>query len=252
MSQLHNSILAPFVEKLRGRGNLDRADCTAILDLPYRISPLRRHEFIVREDEMARECCVLLSGIAMRHKVAGNGLRQIFSIHMRGDAVDLHNSLLGRADHNLEMLSNGEGAFVPIEAINVLTMSRPRVAQAMWRETLVDASIFREWTLNIGRRDARSRMAHVLCEFAIRLELVGLTEATGYELPMTQEELGDALALTSIHVSRTLKALEAENLVSRSRRSVKILDWHRLAKIGDFDAGYLHLPEGARAISIAH
>ena len=179
----------------------------------------------------------------MRHKVAGNGLRQIFSLHMRGDAVDLHNSLLGRADHNLEMLSGGEGAFIPVDAIRELTLAHPAIGHAMWCETLVDAAIFREWMLNIGRRDARSRMSHMLCEFAVRLELAGLGEATEYDLPMTQEELGDALALTSIHVSRTLKSLEIEGLVKRTNRSVKIVDWHALAKLGDFDSGYLHLPD---------
>ena len=155
----------------------------------------------------------------------------------------MHNSLLGKADHNLEMLSPGEAAFIPVEAIRELSLTHPSVGHAMWMETLIDAAIFREWTLNVGRRDARSRMSHMLCEFALRLELVGLGASTDYELPMTQEELADTLALTSIHVSRTLKALAAEGLVSRTKRSVKILDWHALAQLGDFDAGYLHLPE---------
>ncbi len=113
----------------------------------------------------------------------------------------------------------------------------------MWLETLVDAAIFREWTLNVGQRDARSRMAHMLCEFALRLELAGLGKSSHYELPMTQEELADALALSSIHVNRTLKLLSDEELVVRARRSVRILDWHSLAKVGDFDANYLHLIE---------
>ncbi|MES2494350.1 MAG: Crp/Fnr family transcriptional regulator [Pseudomonadota bacterium] len=204
---------------------------------------MRRHEFIVREGEHARQCCILISGFAMRHKVAGNGLRQIFSIHMAGDAVDLHNALLGLADHNVEMLSKGEAAFISTEAIRELALAHPVVGMALWRETLVEAAIFREWTLNVGRRDARSRMSHLLCEFALRLEQKGLGEAVGYELPMTQEELGDALALTPIHVSRTLKLLVDMGLVMRTNRSVRILDWHALAKLGDFNAEYLHLSD---------
>lgn len=238
-----NSGLSVFLKKLQARATLSSVDCAALLALPYKIKRLDRHDFIVREGDRPRDSCILLSGYAIRHKTAGNGGRQIFSIHMRGDAVDLHNALLGRADHGLEMLSGGEVAYIPVQAIRDLAFSHPAVGQAMWLETLVDAAIFREWTLNVGQRDARSRMAHMLCEFALRLELAGLGETEQYELPMTQEELADTLALSPIHVSRTLKVLADEDLVERTRRSVKILDWHALVKVGDFDSSYLHVPE---------
>jgi CRP-like cAMP-binding protein len=237
-----NSDLLSFLDKLSAWVPLAEADRAALLALPHTVKTLRRHEFIVREDESPRHCCVLLSGFAMRHKTAGNGGRQIFSIHLRGDGVDLYNSLLGKADHNVEMLSAGEVALIPVEAIRDLTLTHAAIGQAMWFETLVDSAIFREWTLNVGRRDARSRMSHMLCEFAMRLEVARLGESTRYELPMTQEELGDALALTPIHVNRTLKMLTEEGLVERVKRAVKILDWHGLVKLGDFNPNYLHLP----------
>lgn len=236
-------VLSVLLQKLQARAPMSARDCEALLALPQKTKRLRRREFLVREGDRPRECCVLLSGFAIRHKTAGNGGRQIFSIHMPGDAVDLHNSLLGRADHSLEMLSAGEAVFIPVAAIRDLTLSRPMIGHAMWLETLVDAAIFREWTLNVAQRDARSRMAHMLCEFALRLEMVNLGEASQYELPMTQEELADTLALSSIHINRTLKVLSEDGLVVRTRRSVKILDWHALAKVGDFDRSYLHLPE---------
>jgi CRP-like cAMP-binding protein len=235
--------LEGFLSKLELRSKLDDRDRAAVLSLPFTLKTLRRHDFVVREDEVPRHCCILSSGVAIRHKTAGNGGRQIFSIHMRDDAVDLHNSLLGRADHNIEMLSRGTIICVPVERIRDLGLEHPRVGQAMWYETLLEAAIFREWTLNVGRRDARSRMAHLLCEFALRLEIAGLGASTSYELPMTHEELADALSLTSIHVSRTLKGLADEGLVERTNRAVRILDWHGLVKTGDFNRGYLHLPE---------
>jgi len=106
----------------------------------------------------------------------------------------------------------------------------------------VDAAIFREWTLNVGRHDARSRMSHLLCEFSIRLAFAGLGAGISFDLPMTQEELSDALALTPIHVSRTLKSLAADGLIERSARAIRILDWSALCTLGDFDPGYLHMP----------
>ena len=237
--------LAAFVDKLDRTAGLAASDRAALLALPYTIREMRKGQFIIREDETPRYCCVLRDGFAVRHKASGDGGRQIFSIHMRGDAVDLNNSLLSRADHNLQMLSSGEAAFIPVEAVRDLTVQHPRAGQALWRETLIEGAIFREWTLNIGRRDARCRLAHLLCEFALRLEIAGLGAQTQYELPMTQEELADALAITPIHVSRTLKSLAEEGCVSRELRSVKILDWHSLVKIGDFDPGYLHLEPGS-------
>jgi CRP-like cAMP-binding protein len=236
-----------MVQKLQQWRPLDGEDQAALLALPYRLISLRPQEYIVREGDAPRGTCVMLSGFSIRHKVAGNGGRQIFSIHMKGDLADLQNSLLGTADHNLQTLTQVEAALIPVDAIQDIAFSRPAIGRAMWYDTLVDASIFREWTLNVGRRDARTRTSHLLCEFALRLEIAGLGERHDYELPMTQEQLGDALGLTSVHTNRTLMALGEEGLISRSHRAVRINDWTRLMKIGDFDPAYLHLKDYARA-----
>ena len=230
-----------MVSKLRQSRFLNDEDEAAILALPFRVIKLRPQEFIVREGDRPQNCCLMLSGFAFRHKVAGSGGRQIFSIHMKGDLADLQNSLLGLADHNLQAMTHVEAALVPIEAIQELAFARPSVGRAMWYETLVDASIFREWTLNVGRRDARVRTAHMLCEFALRLETAGLGERCNYELPMTQEQLADALALTSVHVNRMLMTLAEERYITRTQRSVRVEDWSGLQMVGDFDPSYLHL-----------
>jgi CRP-like cAMP-binding protein len=247
MSNVPDSILEPMVRKLNSWRALDEEDQEALRALPFRIISLRPQEYIVREGDRPQNSCLMLSGFAFRHKVAGNGGRQIFSIHMAGDLADLQNSLLGVADHNLQALTHVEVALIPVEAIQDIAFSRPAVGRAMWYETLVDASIFREWTLNVGRRDARTRAAHMLCEFSLRLEAAGLGQRCNYELPMTQEQLADALGLTSVHVNRTLMALAGEGLISRAQRAVRIDDWPRLAKEGDFDPAYLHLQGDGRA-----
>ncbi len=160
---------------------------------------------------------------------------------MKGDLADLQNSLLGTADHNLQTLTDVEAAMIPVEAIQEIAFRRPAIGRAMWYETLVDGSIFREWTLNVGRRDARTRAAHLLCEFALRLEAAGLGERAGYELPMTQEQLADALSLTSVHVNRTLMLLGEEGFIKRRQRAIEIVDWAALCQVADFDPAYLHL-----------
>ncbi len=238
---LSSPALSPMLHKLQLWIQLSTDDRAAVMALPFTLRSIRAHEFIVREDDRPTHSCLLLSGYAFRHKVAGNGGRQIFSIHMKGDIVDLHNAVLRRADHNVQAMTNVEVAYIPAQAIRNIVAQHPQVGLAMWYETLVDAAIFREWTLNVGRRDASARTAHLLCEFAVRLKVAGLGEEDHYDLPMTQEQLGDALALSVVHVNRTLKALAAEGLIERTKRALRILDFDRLARKGDFDTRYLHL-----------
>jgi CRP-like cAMP-binding protein len=248
MTDLRQSVLAPMVAKLHQWKPLDSGDEDALLALPYRVIRLRPQEYIVRDGDKPQSSCLMLSGFSFRHKIAGNGGRQVFSIHMKGDLADLQNSLLGTADHNLQALNHVEVAMIPVEAVQEIAFNRPAIGRAMWYETLVDASIFREWTLNVGRRDARTRMAHMLCEFALRLEVAGLGLRHSYELPMTQEQLADALGLTSVHTNRTLMALAGDGLITRTQRAVRIDDWPRLAEAGDFDSAYLHLPPTAMSL----
>jgi CRP-like cAMP-binding protein len=154
------------------------------------------------------------------------------------------------ADHSVQMLTAGKVAMIPRDAVVQLAFERPAIGKAMWIDTLVDASIFREWIANIGRRDARTRLAHLLCEFSLRLEVAGLGQHTNYEMPMTQDQLGDATGLTPVHVNRTLKSLEAEGLIERaSARAITIGDWKKLAQAGDFNSNYLHMPESEPALA---
>ena len=163
---------------------------------------------------------------------------------MKGEIVDLQNSLLNVADHSVQMLTSGRVAMIPREELLRVAFDRPAIGRALWTDTMVDASIYREWIANIGRRDARTKIAHLLCEFSLRLKVAGIGEATGYELPMTQEQIGDATGLTSVHVNRTIKLLEKEGLIDRANpRSILIGDWRRLAEAGDFDSAYLHLKD---------
>jgi CRP-like cAMP-binding protein len=250
MSVRSQSTLGSLVGKLGFRNKFDAADEQAVLDLPHRTKRLERHGYIVREREKTTHSCLMLSGFAIRYKIVVGGGRQILSIHMKGDIVDLQNSFLDVADHSVQVLTESEVAIIPRDAIKKLALTRPRVGMAMWSDTLVDGSIFREWIANVGRRDAYTRLAHLLCEFSLRLKVAGLGEATEYELPMTQEQLADCTGLTNVHVNRTLKTLEAEGLITRrSSRTVVIGDWRKLAEAGDFDSTYLHLPDGQRALA---
>jgi CRP-like cAMP-binding protein len=240
-----NHSLAPMVRKLEQWHPLNDAERAALLALPHTVRDLKAHQYVVWDGDKPQNACLLLSGFAFRHKLAGNGSRQILSIHMKGDLIDLQNSLLGTADHNVQMMTDGALALIPAQAVVDLAFRMPAIGMAMWYETLVEGSIFREWILNVGRRDAFTAIAHLLCEFALRAEAAEIGQSAHYELPLTQEQLADAVGLTSVHVNRTLMRLEAEGHIRRNRRVIEIDDWQTLAKVADFEPRYLHIRNGA-------
>ena len=245
MMSISSHPLSRILRKFELRAPLDDSDREAFLSLPHRIQHVEANVYVVREGDRPDRSCVLLSGFALRHKVTALGERQVVSVHVAGDFLDLEGALLNVADHNVQMLTRCEVAFIPRSAITDLILNHPRIATAMWIDTLIDGSIFREWVVNVGRRDARSRIAHLLCEFARRLEVAGLADINGYELPMTQEQIADATGLTSVHVNRVLKRLDEEGLIARFRRHVTIPDWGKLRDVAGFSEIYLHLDQVA-------
>lgn len=232
------------IRRLETRRPLSEEDRAAVRALPFITRTLEAGTYMVREGEPPEICTILLSGFAYRHKITEKGARQILSLHMPGEFLDLQNSFLDVADHNVQSLTRVEVAAVPVTALHRLVAEHPAVARAMWIDTLVDSAIFREWLVNVGRRDSLSRIAHLLCEFALRLEMAGLASHYRYELPMTQEQIADCTGLTPVHVNRVLKDLGRQGLIARDRRSVVIVNWDGLSHVGDFNSRYLHYEEG--------
>jgi CRP-like cAMP-binding protein len=131
-------------------------------------------------------------------------------------------------------------AIVPKELLLQVMSARPAVRQAIWLDSLLDASVFREWVVNVGRRDAKQRIAHLLCELALRMEAAGLGQKPLFDFPLTQEHIADATGLTAVHTNRTLQALRKSGLISLAASKLTILDWDALAEAGDFSERYLH------------
>lgn len=230
-----------LVRNLTLHSPLDEADCEALLSLPYTARTLEPSAYTLREGDRPVECGILVSGFAFRQKTTAEGARQIVALHIPGDPLDFQNLFLDVSDHSVQVLTRAELAFVKRTDLQELARSRGGVAHAILVHLLVEASIFREWILNVGRRDAQARLAHLLCEFGVRLDTMGLATEHGYQLPMTQEQLADALGLTPVHVNRTLKALEERGLITRTGRSIAFPDWRAVRDAADFDQRYLHL-----------
>ena len=231
---------AAMTRKLRRLAKLEEQDLAALRTLPLQQQRVAAGQHLLREGDDSTTCYVLLSGYACRHKVTRAGARQIVSFHMAGDIVDLQHLLLSKADHSIQAITPLTFAATPAAELKKIAQARPVIAEALWRDTLIDGSVFREWVLNVGRRDAKQRIAHMICEFALRREAAGLGSPTSFELPMTQEHIADATGLTSVHVNRMLALLAAEGPISRDKRQVEIADWDKMRRAADFDAAYLH------------
>jgi CRP-like cAMP-binding protein len=234
-----NPALMPLVRKLKRLDYLSPADIEAVLALPHDVRTANHGEHLVRQGAKVERCSLLLSGWASRQRITLHGTRQILSIHISGDFVDLQSALLERAQDDVQALSSVEIALVPRQAIVDLAFAHPAVGKLLWTDTLVDASIAREWVVNVGRRDARTRILHLMCELYERQLSAGLAQEDGFELPLSQEQMGDATGLTGVHVNRTLQSLAQDGLFQREKRRVRITDLATMKSQADFDATYL-------------
>jgi CRP-like cAMP-binding protein len=231
----------PLIRKLESVFTLTDDERQALLGLPMQVAVLKDNQDIVREGDQPSRSCLLLSGFACVYKMTAHGKRQIVSFAIAGDIPDLQSLHLKVLDNSIATLTPCRVGFITHDALHDICTRYPRLAAAFWRETLIDASIFREWVMNVGRREAYQRMAHVLCELLVRLRAVDLVEDHVCDLPITQGEFADAMGITPVHVNRVLQQMRAEGLIETQGTRLRIPDWNKLKEVGEFDSTYLHL-----------
>ena len=233
--------LARLIRKLETITSLSDEDKTAILSLPVKLAELRADADIVRDGDRPSQCCMLVEGFLCRYKNLPDGKRQIMAFYVPGDIPDLLSLHIEVMDHSLATIVPSRVAFIPHAALARLIEQNPRIAGAFWRDTLVDAALFREWIVNLGSRDAYSRIAHLICEVYLKLKAVELTDGNSFEFPVTQSEIGDATGLSTVHVNRSVMELRKDGLIILEKGRCTIRDLGRLEQAAMFDPTYLHL-----------
>jgi CRP-like cAMP-binding protein len=218
---------------------LSEEERQAVRAIPIKQRRLDARTDIVREGSETEHSCVVLEGLCWRYKVTGSGQRQILSIHIQGEMPDLQSLHLRIMDHTLATVTRCEVGMISHQALREVTVRFPRLTEALWRSTLIDAAIFREWLVGLGARTAYQRIAHLLCEMGWR-KGNGDAPVSSYELPLTQMDLGDALGISTVHVNRVLRDLREAKLAISDRGVVQVLDWTALQRAADFDPSYLH------------
>lgn len=181
--------------------------------------------------------------MAARFAQLEDGSRQIISLHVPSDMVVLYSLMLPKAPSSLHALANTTIIKVSHDQLRVLAFAHPNLSAALWRDCVADGAIMAQWLVNAGRKSARSRIAHLLAEMAVRYAQIGLFRNGNYPLPITQEQICDVLGLTAVHVNRSIRTLREEGLVQMTRATVEVRDWRALVATGEFTADYLHLPD---------
>jgi CRP-like cAMP-binding protein len=233
--------ISASIRKLRSIGELSAADEDAVRTLPLRVVELARGADAAHDGSKPTESCLLVEGFMHRYKVLPNGRRQILAFHTPGDIPDLQSLHLRTLDHSLAATTRCTVGFIRHDDLRALIRKRPSVGDLLWRDTLIDAGMFRAWIVSMGQRPAPEHIAHLFCEMFVRLRAIGQTVDNACNLPLTQTELGDAVGLSTVHVNRTLQELRASNLIELQGGVLRILDWPRLKDLAQFDPTYLHL-----------
>ena len=239
-------MIETHLKKLRVRDDISALEEQAIQAMFSEVREFPADRVIIRRGQELKESLLLLDGWIARTKDLREGGRQISELQFSGDFTDLHAFTLKRLDHNLATLTPARIAVAPHERIRALLEEFPHLARVYWLMTNIDAAIHREWTVSLGRRSAMSRMAHLFCEIFERIKIVGLNDGNAYYFPLTQQELGECLGLTSVHINRTLQALRKTGLVELENRRLVIHDMRGLQHLGEFDPDYLYLEKKPR------
>jgi len=230
----------PLVTKLGGFAVLSEQDRLAVVHASRIVRSVGAHQDIISDGDRPDHVHLILAGWAARYKILPDGERQITAFLIPGDFCDLHVTILKQMDHGIGALTAVSVAEISRREMNQLCDDRPGLLRAMWWATLVDEGVLREWIVNIGRRDSYARIAHLMCELLVRMQNVGLADDGGFQLPLTQEHLADALGLTPVHVNRVLQRLKADKLIELGGRTLTILDPGGLRRAAGFDPSYLH------------
>ena len=236
-----DSDLQPFLDRLTSRSVLTQQEQQAILDLPHHAQQVRANRDFVRMGERVHHSCFVAHGIVGGFGQNSTGGRQITSFFIPGDMADLQSVVQPTPTTALQALSVATILKIPHAAIRAVAARYPAVAAAFWRDCMVDSSVLAQWVVNIGRRDARARIAHLLCEAAVRLKAAPAKGDVVFPFAVTQSQIADATGLTPVHVNRTIMSLRNNKLVTIRGHTVWIHDWEALTEVADFDPEYLQI-----------
>jgi len=235
-------VLGAFIAKLRNLGLDDAKELQPLLGLVKVKRGIIRGEDILSPYSSSKHLTVLLTGIACLYKRLEDGSRQICTFQYSGDFCDLHRHVLRNPDPGLAVgaLSDCSVGTICYKDLDRALEQHPKLSLALWRSTMLEASIFRERLLHLSRRPALERVAHLLCEQLARRDAADISDAI---IPLTQIDLADAAGLSVVHVNRTFQELRKLGVLSENGRAIEVVNRKELVDVAKFDPRYLDMPK---------
>ncbi len=235
----------PLTTRLGYYMGVPSADLAAIDDLVFEERSYERGAEVIGQGDAVRSAILITSGWSARARYTAQGARQIISILLPGDIATPDLFVIDRMDHAIVALSELTVRFLDKQMLQSFLVRAPELAAALWWATAQEDSIVREQVVRLGRRNAIERTAHFLLEVHRRLLVVQQATESAMIVPLTQNEIADALGLTNVSVSKTMSRLERARLIRRQRTVIQLLDIDGLVELSDFNTFYLHLNDRA-------
>ena len=245
----------PFKEDLKEVTDVWRRKLSAFFDVSDEIADalhvlchdratFARNDIIVEEGQNYEHILLIDEGWVTRYRLLSSGSRQIVNFALPGDFLCFNATLFTTSDFTLTARTKLEAFVIKTTSLTTMLSTHPALAVALSWANAHEESLLAERIVSLGRRTATQRMAHLFCELWRRLQLLDLTDNESFPLPLTQEDLADALGLSIVHVSRTLRQLRSSGLIALGPNDVRIKDMKGLERTAGFDDGYLHFYEG--------
>lgn len=236
-----------LVRHLSSIGELPEPDRSALVALDGPIVEIGRLRDCLKQGQHPKDVVLVLSGLLYRYTINRQGARQIHCFYLPNEAPSLETLYIDYMDNNLGAVVDSRVALIPHERFYEVIDKYPEARKLLWRQTLVQGAIFREWLVRNSNQPAQAAFAHLLCEMYTRADAAGLVEDNCFDLPITQQFVADALGLTTVHVNRTFQLLKQSGTFEWQGRQFRMIDFDRLSRIADFKANYLHLRRGEAA-----
>ena len=196
-------------------------------------------EALCREGDTATECAIVHAGFLASCKSAPER-EQILAFHVPGDFLDLQTLYLPASDRSIVSIGRSRVGLISHSDLRGLLAASPQLAGIFWRETIIEATVLREWICNVAARDALACIAHLFCEIAFRLEAVGMVTENSFHLPITQQDIANASGISTVHVNRTLQEMRKRGLIRLEHRTLTLLNVEELKRTAQFEPDYLH------------
>lgn len=231
-----------WTRRLQSRSKLSNDDLARLASLPGRIERVPAYRDFVKLGQPADTVSLVITGAAAQFDETSDGRRQIVALHLPGEMADLQTVVLPKSYYGQTALTNCSLFRIRRAAFDDLAREAPQLVGTFWQDCSANAAIVAQWLMLNSCADAFRRVAHLICELAVRKEALGGDRGI-LVIPLTQAGVGDIVGLTAVHVNRNIKRLKEAQLIKWHGRELRILDWKGLVSAAHFDAKYLHLPD---------